>query len=126
MKSWKNLVWEESFILSGFWGFGAFSENLLNARQRASIKVSTVTSPQTMLVAPLLQPRLRRVTARHAFSPGLTEGWGGWGGKEAFSSTQTLHPLHHIAHHPQLSPARLLLPSSHPEAASRQQKLLGR
>lgn len=74
MKTWKNLASEESFFLSGFWGFGAFSENLLNPRQRASIKVSTVTRPQTMLVAPLLPTRLLRVTTRHVLRPGFAGG----------------------------------------------------
>lgn len=37
-KHGKNLAWEESFFLSAFWGFGAFSENLFYSRQRASIK----------------------------------------------------------------------------------------
>lgn len=86
MKTWKNLAWEESFFLSGFWGFGTFSENLLSPRQRASVKVSTMTRPQTMLVALLLQPRLRCVTTR----PGLMEGWEG-------GRSFLLHPLHRAA-----------------------------
>lgn len=77
IKTWKNFAWEESFFFSGFWGFGAFSENLLNPRQRGSIKGSTMTRPQTVLVAPLLQARLHCVTTRHAFSAGLAEGWEG-------------------------------------------------
>lgn len=54
MKTWKNLAWEESF--------GAFFGNLFNPRQRSSIKLSTVTTPQTMIVALLLQSQLPYVT----------------------------------------------------------------
>lgn len=54
MKTWKNLAWEESF--------GAFFGNLFNPRQRSSIKLSTVTRPQTKIVALLLQSQLPYVT----------------------------------------------------------------
>lgn len=115
------------FCLSGFWAFGAFSENLLNPWQRASVKASTVTRPQTMLVALLLQPQLHCGTARHSLSPGLREGCE-WGRRSP------LQPLHWAASpasptpHCTLSsafPAHLLVPSSHPRTAHCQQMLLG-
>lgn len=131
MKTWKNLAWEESFFHSGFWGFGAFSKNLLNAGQRASIKVSTMTRPQTMLMAPLLPSWLHCVTTRHALRPGLVKGWKvgksfllqplHWAASPAslhhklcIPAPQALHPPHHITHPPQLSthwPLATRLPS---------------
>lgn len=127
IKTWKNISWEEIFCLSGFWAFGAFSENLLNPWQRASVKASTVTRPQTMLVALLLQPQLHCGTARHSLSPGLRKccEWG---------RRSPLQPLHWAAgpasptHHCTLSsafPAHLLVPSSHPRTARCQQMQLG-
>lgn len=95
MKTWKNLAWEESFFISGFWGLGPFSEKLFSPRQRTSIKLSTVTRPQTMIVTLPLQSQLPCVTTSNKLRPGLVEGWER--GRCFFLHLlQALNPLHHI------------------------------
>lgn len=64
-------------------------------RQRASIKLSTVTKPQTMVMTLLLQCELSFFTSCNKLRPVLVEGWGR-GRWFLLHQLQAWHPLHHI------------------------------
>lgn len=120
---WHNENMEKSclrgkFFLSGFQGFDVFPENLLSPRQRASIKLSTVTKPKTVIMTLLLQSQLPCVTTSNRLRPGLVEG-----GREedAFSSTcckphilssPLLASRYQVLSQDGLSPRRMKHPSS--------------
>lgn len=117
--------WEESFFLSEFWSFGAFSENFFNPWQRASVRVSTVTRPQTIARGTAATISAALWHSQTLIKPRTQGGLGV--GKKISPPTAALgcKPcIPHTSHYPQLSSAHLLVPSSHPRTARCQQMLL--